>query len=96
MVDIRIHDNRIAENAGPGILLALAPNDGAPAEAGPIEILRNRIDGNGTKETPPVRGGIVIEGGQADGKGRVRSPATRSAATPATGSAAIRRPARRW
>ena len=71
VVDIRIHDNRIAENAGPGILLALTPNDGAPAEAGPIEILRNRIEGNGTKETPPVRGGIIVEGGQADGKGRV-------------------------
>jgi hypothetical protein len=71
VVDIRIHDNRIAENAGPGILLALTPNDGPPTEAGPIEILRNRIDGNGTKETPPVRGGIVVEGGQADGKGRV-------------------------
>ena len=71
VVDIRIHDNRIAENAGPGILLALAPNAGPPADAGPIEILRNRIEGNGTKDTPPVRGGIIVEGGQADGKGRV-------------------------
>jgi hypothetical protein len=71
VVDIRIQDNRIAQNAGPGILLALAPNEGAPAEAGPIEILGNRIEGNGTKETPPVRGGIIVEGGQADGKGRV-------------------------
>jgi hypothetical protein len=71
VVDLRIHDNRITGNAGPGILLALAPNDAPPAEAGPIEILGNRIEGNGTKETPPVRGGIVVEGGQADGKGRV-------------------------
>lgn len=71
VVDLRIHDNRFAGNAGPGILLTLTPNDGPAAEAGPVAILRNRIEGNGTKETPPVRGGIIVQGGQADGKGRV-------------------------
>jgi hypothetical protein len=71
IVDVRIHDNRIEGNAGPGILLALAPNDGLPTRAGPIEIARNRIVGNGTKPTPPLQGGIVVAGGQADGAGRL-------------------------
>lgn len=71
IADLRIHDNRIERNAGPGILLALAPNAGLPTLAGPIEIARNRIVGNGTKPTPPLQGGVVVAGGQADGAGRL-------------------------
>lgn len=71
MVDVRIARNRIVRNAGPGVLLALHPGSGPPLRATDIEIVGNRIVGNGIAETPPQRGGIVVYGGQADGRGRV-------------------------
>jgi Right handed beta helix region len=68
---IRIADNVIARNAGPGILLALSTNDGLPVIGSQIEIVNNRIVENGTKATPPQHGGIVFNGGQDAGGGRV-------------------------
>jgi len=68
---IRIADSTIADNAGPGILLALSANDGIPVLASQIEISGNRITGNGGKATPPQVGGIVFNGGQDRGGGRV-------------------------
>lgn len=59
IVDVRIAGNRIERNAGPGILLALPPQ---PAEAASVQIVDNRIAGNGLKPTPPQRGGIVVSG----------------------------------
>src|SRR5919201_1485323 len=60
IVGVRILDNQIQGNAGPGILLALPP---APATAPSIDITGNRITGNGLKTTPPVLGGIVAPAG---------------------------------
>jgi Right handed beta helix region len=68
---VRIADNLIADNAGPGILLALSTNEGLPVLGSQIEIVGNRILRNGLKATPPQHGGIVFNGGQDAGGGRV-------------------------
>jgi hypothetical protein len=62
IVGVRITGNRIEDNAGPGILLALQPGS---AVAPSIEISGNTITGNGLKTTPPVLGGIVAPTGQS-------------------------------
>ena len=71
ILDLRLAENRIAGNAGPGIILALDPNGGRPREADRIVIDRNAIVGNGRLRTPPLRGGVVIAGGQAHAPGHV-------------------------
>jgi Right handed beta helix region len=71
IVDVRIADNRIWDNAGPGIVLALDPNKGRPREADRIAIEHNVVIGNGRRATPPLRGGIVVAGGQARTPGHV-------------------------
>jgi hypothetical protein len=68
---LRIAENRIIDNAGPGILLALSTNSGLPVLGSQIEIVGNEIRGNGRKATPPQHGGIVINGGQDAGGGRL-------------------------
>lgn len=68
---VRIADNLIADNAGPGVLLALSTNLGLPVLGSQIEIVGNRIVRNGRKATPPQHGGIVFNGGQDTGGGRV-------------------------
>lgn len=68
---VRIADNEIVDNAGPGILLALSTNWGRPVLGDAIEIVGNRILRNGLKPTPPQHGGIVFNGGQDEGGGRV-------------------------
>lgn len=68
---VRIADNLIADNAGPGILLALSTNQGLPVLGSQIEIVGNQILRNGRKATPPQLGGIVFNGGQDGGGGRV-------------------------
>jgi hypothetical protein len=71
IVDIDLAGNRISANAGPGIILALDPNTGRPREADRIAIDGNLIVGNGRRRTPPLRGGIVLAGGQARTPGHV-------------------------
>ena len=71
IVDVQLVENRIWGNAGPGIILALDPNTGRPREADGIAIDRNLIVGNGRRRTPPLRGGIVLAGGQARTPGHV-------------------------
>jgi Right handed beta helix region len=61
-LDVHIVDNTITGNAGPGILLDLAPKNGAPVVASGIEISGNRVTKN-------RRGGIVVSGGQDDAQG---------------------------
>lgn len=68
---VRIADNRIVDNAGPGILLALSTNAGLPVLGSQIEVVGNEIRGNGRKPTPPQHGGIVVNGGQDAGGGRL-------------------------
>jgi hypothetical protein len=68
---VRIADNEIVDNAGPGILLALSTNQGLPIVGSGVEVVGNRIQRNGTRATPPQHGGIVVNGGQQIGGGRV-------------------------
>ena len=71
ILDVRIADNEIVENAGPGILVVCTNYQGLPVLADGIDILRNRILRNGTRATPPQHGGIVFNGGQDEGGGHV-------------------------
>ena len=70
-LDVRFERNTISGNAGPGILVALATNLGRMVYGTDIAIVGNRIVGNGVKDTPPQHGGIVFDGGQDGGGGRV-------------------------
>ena len=71
ILGLRIRDNEIVENAGPGILVACTNHHGLPVLADGIEIVGNKILRNGTRATPPQHGGIVFNGGQDAGGGRV-------------------------
>jgi Right handed beta helix region len=71
ILDVRIARNVISDNAGPGVLLAFSTNRGFPVHSNRIEIVRNRILGNGRKATPPFHGGIAFRGGQDRGGTRV-------------------------
>jgi hypothetical protein len=66
---VRIVGNTIADNAGPGILLELEPNEGPAIVATGLEISDNTIVRNADKPTPPKRAGIVLSGGQDGGAG---------------------------
>jgi Right handed beta helix region len=68
-LDVRIAGNTIQDNAGPGILLELEPNEGPAVIATGLEISGNTIVRNSNKPTPPKRAGIVIAGGQDGGGG---------------------------
>jgi hypothetical protein len=68
-LDVRITDNTIQDNAGPGVLLELEPNEGPSVVATNLEITGNRILRNARKPSPPKRAGIVLAGGQDGGGG---------------------------
>jgi hypothetical protein len=68
-LDVHIVGNTIQDNAGPGILLELEPNDGPAVIATELEISGNTIVRNSLKPTPPKRAGIVVAGGQDGGQG---------------------------
>jgi parallel beta helix pectate lyase-like protein len=68
-LDVRIVGNTIQDNAGPGILLELEPNEGPAVMATALEIRANTIVRNSAKRTPPKRAGIVLAGGQDGGLG---------------------------
>jgi hypothetical protein len=68
-LDIHIVGNTVQDNAGPGILLELEPNEGPAILATGLEISGNTIVRNGNKATPPKRAGIVLAGGQDGGNG---------------------------
>lgn len=61
-LNVQVADNKITNNVGPGVSLDLAPANGAPVFATGIELSRNEVLRNG-------RAGIVLAGGQRDGKG---------------------------
>jgi hypothetical protein len=67
--DLHIVGNAIQDNAGPGILLEIEPNEGPAVLASAIEISGNTIVRNALKPTPPKRAGIVLAGGQDGGAG---------------------------
>jgi hypothetical protein len=62
-LDLRISGDLISGNAGPGIILSLRSNTGSALNADRFSITGNKILGNGTA-------GVLVLGGQADGKGR--------------------------
>ena len=68
-LDVHIVGNTIRDNAGPGILLELEPNEGPTVLATNIEIRGNTIVRNARKPSPPKRAGIVLAGGQDGGAG---------------------------
>ena len=68
---VTISRNTIADNGGAGVLLALALNDGLPYTADQITLTQNVISANAKTYGPFLRGGVCIQGGQADGKGRL-------------------------
>jgi hypothetical protein len=68
-LDVHIVGNTIQDNAGPGILLELEPNEGPSLLADALEISGNTIVRNALKPTPPKRAGIVLAGGQDGGAG---------------------------
>jgi hypothetical protein len=70
-LDVHVAGNKVVGNAGPGIFLDLAPANGLPVIASGIELVRNELVGNARKSPPDRRAGIVIAGGQSDGKGQV-------------------------
>jgi hypothetical protein len=68
---IAISRNTIADNGGAGVLLALSTNDGLPYVADQISVTQNVISANAKSYGPFLRGGICIQGGQADGLGQL-------------------------
>jgi hypothetical protein len=68
-LDVHIIGNTIQDNAGPGILLELEPNEGPAVLATNIEIRGNTVIRNARKLSPPKRAGIVLAGGQDGGAG---------------------------
>ena len=68
-LDVYIVGNTIQDNAGPGILLELEPNEGPAVVATTLEIRGNTIVRNSVKSSPPKRAGIVLAGGQDGGGG---------------------------
>jgi Right handed beta helix region len=70
-LDVHVTRNRIAANSGPGVFLDLAPANGLPVLASGIEITGNRVLGNARRAPKERRGGIVLAGGQKNGKGQI-------------------------
>jgi Right handed beta helix region len=68
---VTVSNNKISDNGGAGILMALATNAGLPAVADQITLSGNAIAHNGQSSGPFLRGGICLQGGQADGQGRL-------------------------
>ncbi len=68
---IAISRNTIATNGGAGVLLALSTNDGLPVVADQITVTQNLISANAKSYGPFLRGGICIQGGQANGLGQL-------------------------
>jgi hypothetical protein len=71
VLDVRVTRNTVAKNAGPGIFLDLTPANGLPTLASGIELSRNVVLDNARKAPRDRRGGIVVAGGQSDGKGAI-------------------------
>jgi hypothetical protein len=68
-LDVRIVGNTIRDNAGPGIMLELEPNEGPAIVSTDLEIRSNTVVRNARKPFPPKRAGIVLAGGQDGGAG---------------------------
>ena len=70
-LDVRVVRNRIVDNGGPGVFFELDPANGPPVVASGVEISGNEILRNARRAPVSRRGGIVVAGGQRDGKGEL-------------------------
>ena len=68
---VTISRNTIADNGGSGVLLALSTNQGLPIVADQITFTQNTIGRNAKSYGPFLRGGVCLQGGQADGLGHL-------------------------
>lgn len=68
---VRITRNMISGNGGAGVLLALKAPDGLPGTADQISLSANTITGNGAGGGSSPHGGVCLQGGQSDGRGRL-------------------------
>jgi hypothetical protein len=68
---VTISRNAIVDNGGAGVLLALSTNAGLPLVADQLTVTENTISRNAKSYGPFLRGGICLQGGQADGLGRL-------------------------
>ena len=66
-----ISRNTITNNGGAGVLLALSTNDGLPVGRRPITRHAEPDQRNAKSYGPFLRGGICIQGGQANGHGQL-------------------------
>ena len=69
--NVTISRNTIVDNGGAGVLLALSTNEGLPTVADQITVTANTIADNARSYGPFLRGGICLQGGQADGLGHL-------------------------
>jgi hypothetical protein len=70
-LDVHVVGNTIVGNAGPGIVLDLAPRNGMPVLASDLHLSGNHVLRNARKAPADLRAGIVLLGGQNDGAGRL-------------------------
>jgi hypothetical protein len=70
-LDVHVVDNTIVDNAGPGIILDLAPTNGLPVLATDLELTGNHVLRNARHAPASRRAGIVLAGGENDGAGRL-------------------------
>ncbi len=68
---VTVSRNTIVDNGGAGVLLALSTNAGLPTVADQITVTGNTISNNAKSYGPFLRGGICLQGGEADGLGRL-------------------------
>jgi hypothetical protein len=68
---VTISRNTIIQNGGAGVLLALSTNEGLPTVADQLTVTENTISDNAKSYGPFLRGGICLQGGQADGHGQL-------------------------
>jgi len=68
---VTISRNMIVDNGGAGVLLALSTNAGLPTVADQLTVTENTISSNAKSYGPFLRGGICLQGGQADGLGQL-------------------------
>ena len=66
---VTISRNTIAGNGGPGVLIALVTRSGPPKIASEIDLSGNAITSNSVMTGQFLRGGVCLQGGQADGQG---------------------------
>jgi Right handed beta helix region len=68
---VMISNNTITNNGGAGVLFALSTNEALPTVADDLTLTQNTISDNAKSYGPFLRGGVCLQGGQADGQGHL-------------------------